>query len=1197
MINKISKAAFILLISLFISYSPQTSVFSEVQVYKDTSQIDPAFLKQEIKKKFGITIYDNDMLDSDQLVRMKLILENVPKEIYDLEIITVNEFLNGQIPEPDEITRINILGTKVGEWLEDAIPDDKDQKTDGFTIAFTHELNHRVSHKYNYRDMEKAKLGEAANNLNLIRTGEEIYLLEYNALREKELLRQAHNDHLQYIRSMFPDNFFTTHSDEFFALLANAYFQDTKASLELGIKRFNEGYKEPINQVLFFAEVYSQDANTADLLSQDETIKLYNLNEAGMLSTADAPVERDNNNHISSIAIDDQIYQFERDEHGNVISISVNTPPPTTYTLTVQKAGTGAGSTTPEIGTHTYNTGTSVQITATANSDSSFTGWSGDASGTSNSTTIVMNSNKTVTANFTANPNPPPPSLTYTLTINSQNGTVTKNPDLNSYNSGTQVTLTATPYTGYQFSSWSGVDSSTGNTATVTMNSNKTVTANFTANPNPPPTLNPKANDQSITVKEGSSEYITLTGTDANGQSFSGYPLYTITNEPSKGALALTYPNNSNSSQYRTYQANSNINFGGSNSVTDSFKFKLRYQAVDSDEATVTITITKNNPPLALAPSGIIQVYKNTGIQISLGASDSDGDQLSYNITVPAHGNISNTGYFGYPPAQITYTPNTDYLGPDSFTFTVSDGIATSTSAIVNIDVQQLNHLPAAIDQIINIDEDNIAQITLTGTDIDGNSLSYKIDANPSNGTLSGTPPSVEYTPKPNYNGTDSFKFKVNDGTVDSANTATVTINIKPVNDPPELIGVFDPIDTQEGGTLTMQFTGQDPDGGQVLLGCDNPPAGAQVYSASMAFSWTPDYTQGGNPPVSYTLSFYAYDYEGAKSSAKPITVNVKNTNRAPVITPISMKGVNENDILTFSVTASDPDGDSLTYSASNLPSGASFNPSTQIFSWEPDYTQGGEYAVNFTVTDNGQAPTSAEPWHKNASSIAVQIGVLNVNRPPVITSIGGLTAQPFEFSGDEKSVIRLAIVATDPDGDTLTYSTSLAGATIDPNTKELIWTLPSWNYLFNVNGYVGGIYVYDNNPGPIGANGSTSASFKIIVKNLNDPPTTESDTKSAYSSKATTINLQGCVRDPDGIEDIASIMIVTSPEHGSFTLVSGEKFKFTYNPDINYYEDYFSNNPSATKVIDTVTFKATDIAGLISADPPATLTIEVYNQ
>jgi hypothetical protein len=82
--------------------------------------------------------------------------------------------------------------------------------------------------------------------------------------------------------------------------------------------------------------------------------------------------------------------------------------------------------------------------------------------------------------------------------------------------------------------------------------------------------------------------------------------------------------------------------------------------------------------------------------------------------------------------------------------------------------------------------------------------------------------------------------------------------------------------------------------------------------------------------------------------------------NRPPVLNSIGAKTVNENELLEFTITASDPDADTLTYTAGNLPTGASFDANQQKFSWTPGYGTSGSYTVTFTVTDDG-APTQSD--------------------------------------------------------------------------------------------------------------------------------------------------------------------------------------------------------------------------------------------
>ena len=124
----------------------------------------------------------------------------------------------------------------------------------------------------------------------------------------------------------------------------------------------------------------------------------------------------------------------------------------------------------------TYNSGVNVVLTATPTTGYVFTSWSGDATGSTNPLTVTMNSNKNITANFTAVVN------AFTLNVTAVNGTVVKNPDQPTYNSGVSVQLTATANSGYTFTSWSGDATGSVNPLTVVMNSNKNITANFTLN-------------------------------------------------------------------------------------------------------------------------------------------------------------------------------------------------------------------------------------------------------------------------------------------------------------------------------------------------------------------------------------------------------------------------------------------------------------------------------------------------------------------------------------------------------------------------------------------------------------------------------------------------------------------------------------------------------------------------------------------
>ena len=208
----------------------------------------------------------------------------------------------------------------------------------------------------------------------------------------------------------------------------------------------------------------------------------------------------------------------------------------------------------------------------------------------------------------------------------------------------------------------------------------------------------------------------------------------------------------------------------------DQFTYTVS-DGASSDTGTVSIIVTAvNDPPVANNRS--ITTNEDTATAITLTGSDVDGTTPTFSVVdQPANGALSGTA------PNLTYTPNANYNGPDSFTFKVNDGSADSNVATVSITVTPVNDAPTVSAQSITIDEDTPTTVTLTGSDIDGDALSFGIVANPAHGTLSGTPPDLIYTPHPNYAGADSFTFKANDGQADSA-PATVSITVNGLPEP-----------------------------------------------------------------------------------------------------------------------------------------------------------------------------------------------------------------------------------------------------------------------------------------------------------------------------------------------------------------------------------------------------------------------------
>ena len=211
-------------------------------------------------------------------------------------------------------------------------------------------------------------------------------------------------------------------------------------------------------------------------------------------------------------------------------------------------------------------------------------------------------------------------------------------------------------------------------------------------------------------------------------------------------------------------------------SGTVSFTYKANDGDLDSNSATVSIMVGTNTAPVAQAQE--VMTDEDTAIEITLEATDVDGQSLTYSIVGQAgHGSLSLVA-----GNKVTYTPALNYFGPDSFTFKANDGFADSLPAIVTITVTAVNDAPVAQPQTVTTPEDTAISINLAASDVDNTTLTYSIVTQPTHGSLSALSGNkVTYTPNKDYNGTDSFTFKANDGSLDS-NVATVTIKVTLVN-------------------------------------------------------------------------------------------------------------------------------------------------------------------------------------------------------------------------------------------------------------------------------------------------------------------------------------------------------------------------------------------------------------------------------
>ena len=297
--------------------------------------------------------------------------------------------------------------------------------------------------------------------------------------------------------------------------------------------------------------------------------------------------------------------------------------------------------------------------------------------------------------------------------------------------------------------------------------------------------------------------------------------------------------------------------------------------------STAPLTVAPvNHPPMAIAQA--VSVAEDGSVEITLVGNDPDGDSLTFATGSATQGTVSLVGAVAADnhgkQKQMwvaTYTPAANYNGTDSFSFTVNDGTATSSPATVSLTVTPVNDPPLANAQAVSLAEDGSVAITLAGSDPDGDSLTF-LTGTAAHGTVTLAGAVATYTPAANYNGTDSFSFTVNDGTVTST-PATVSLTVTPVNDPP--VAVADAYATAANTPLLVTAAGvlandSDADGNPLTASKVSAPAhGTLALAANGGFSYTPG--AGFTGPDSFT---YRANDGTADSNVATVSITVRAT-------------------------------------------------------------------------------------------------------------------------------------------------------------------------------------------------------------------------------------------------------------------------------------------------------------------------------
>ncbi|EOX4447999.1 tandem-95 repeat protein, partial [Vibrio alginolyticus] len=546
----------------------------------------------------------------------------------------------------------------------------------------------------------------------------------------------------------------------------------------------------------------------------------------------------------------------------------------------------------------------------------------------------------------------------------------------------------------------------------------------------------------------------------------------------------------------------------------------LTFTATDPSGESVSQTVNFTVAPVADIVADNATVVEDTPTIIKVLGNDTfEGNDKVVSLDTnngPANGTVSVN-----PDGSVTYTPNDNYHGTDSFTYIVTSG-GVSESTTVNVDVTPVNDAPVANDDTATTQEDTAVTIDVlpNDTDIDGDTLSIQSASVPSDqGTVEIVDGKLVFTPAENFNGDAEITYTITDGSLTDQATVNVTVNA--VNDTP----VVESSITDQ--TLAEDFTPYSIDLNTAFSDVDNVDgdltfsvsgnSNIQVAIVNGIATFTPTADWNG----SEALTFTATDPSGESVSQ---TVNFTVTPVADIVadkatvvedTPTIIK-VLDND--TF-----EGDDKVVSLDTNNGPANGtvSVNPDGSV-TYTPNDNYHGTDSFTYIVTSGGVS-----------ESTTVNVDVTPVNDAPVAKDDTAVT--------DEDTPVTIDVLPNDTDIDGDKLSIQSASVPSDQGTVEIVDGKLVFTPAENFHGDAEITYTITD--GSL----TDQAKVAVTVNPVNDAPTikvdaVESITEDAVSTDTVVATLE--VADTDTPEEQLTVSLENN-SNGYFALV-GDEVKLT---------------------------------------------------
>ncbi|MBE3824031.1 tandem-95 repeat protein [Vibrio parahaemolyticus] len=566
--------------------------------------------------------------------------------------------------------------------------------------------------------------------------------------------------------------------------------------------------------------------------------------------------------------------------------------------------------------------------------------------------------------------------------------------------------------------------------------------------------------------------------------------------------------------------------------------------ASDSDSLIVNRVNDAPTVENAIADQELSEDFATYTIDLNDAFKDSDS---ALNFSVSGNSNVLVSIENGI----ATISPTADWNGSETLTFTATDPSGESISQRVDFTVASVADIVADKATVV---EDTPTIIKVLGNDtFEGDGKVVSLDANngPANGTVSVNPDgSVTYTPNDNYHGTDSFTYIVTSGGV--SESATVEVNVTPVNDAPVAKG--DIATTQEDTAVTIDVLPNDTDidGDTLRIDSASVPSDqgtVEIVDGKLVF--TPAENFNGNAEITYTVT------DGSLTDQATVKVTVNAVNDTPVVESNLADQTLAEDFTTYTIDLNtafsdvdNVDGE-LTFSVSGN-SNVLVSIENGIATISPTADWNGSETLTFTATDPSGESVSQTVDFTVAPVVDIEADSADVveDTPTIINVLGNDT-----FEGKDKVV-------------SLDAENGPKNGTVIVNNDGTVTYTPDDNYVGEDT------FTYIVTSGGV----SESTTVEVNVTPVNDAPVAKDDIATTQEDTAVTIDVLPNDSDVDG--DKLSIESASVPkEQGTVEVVDG---KLVFTPAENFNGDA------------EITYTVTD--GQLTDEAKVTVTVNPVN-